>query len=345
MQQLKKEIKMNLMRVCFFGFLMVVLLPSSVFAQEVCKSLLQYGTYDAFDSWSDRERFNFSYHAVCRSKITSYSKAKSASLELGIDIIDVISGALDVGVDEQNFSNMKSQYCSKSYSEASGSSTFMTSVRKASRVLSSSFVDCVTLFRKGFSAHVSQSRNKEAFAVHISYLTDGQSDFSINQVSAQPTEIECAQDEHLASHQNPIERIGSVTLNCRNLNPEKSFILAVNTNRGSLLGPNGSGVELPGVKETISDIKDRLDRLEPNIVQPNTIAFFLTNQCPVSWSPLSDDLYGRYIVAVREGESIGAVVGKRLDDKENRPVGAHIHKYKDTTFGSTKGRPPYKCCV
>jgi hypothetical protein len=321
----------------FFCVAMLTLVPGTSNAQEICKSLLKYGTFDEFDSWSDKERFDFSYHAVCRSNISSFSEAKNVNNEIGVDIIELIGSTLQRNVTEQNFKTLRSQYCSKSYSEASGSSRFMINVRRASRVLSTAFKDCVTSFRRGFSAHVSQTSDKNAFAVHISYLTDGESDFEIHQVSAQPVKISCAQNEHMASPESPIKRIGSTTLNCRNLEPEKSFILAVNTNRGSLGGANTAGVELPGTEETLSDLNARLDKLELNMVHTGTIAFFLNEKCPESWSPLPNDLSGRHVVIVNGQKTIGAVVGHSLKDKENRPVGRHSHSYKDITFAHING--------
>ena len=304
---------------------------------EVCKELVKFGTYDQFDSFSDRERFNLAKHAVCSTNINTYRSAEDQATSLGVNVIDIVEVAIGREVNESNFQETKSDFCGSSYADASGSSRFMSRIRRASGEISSAFQNCVYSLREGFSAYVTQSRNKEAFSVHLTYVKpQGTPEFKITQFSAQPASIECAQNEHMASPRRPVTRIGGATINCVNKTPDKSFLLAVNTDAGSLTGKGGGGVELPGTEDTISDLKDRLDRMESGIVPTDTVAYFTSANCPPNWTHVPG-LIGRYVVGTAVNDGVGNTVGNALSAAENRAISKHSHRYTDTTFAHPNG--------
>lgn len=297
--------------------------------QDICRSLLQYGTFDSTDSYTDKQRYNLTRHAVCNSNIETYRQARAFEQSGGIDIIDLISAEGQGAVTEQNYRERRSLFCSKDFAQAWSTDEVVQRTRRASRTLATNFVDCLSRV-SGLAGIVTQSRNKESFTISIVYnvASGGENDFNVTQVSAQPVEIECRQMEHLASEQNPIRSVGSRLMNCINKSPEKSFLLAVSTNRGTIRGVSGGGIELLGTADTISDLTDRLQRVESRVVMSGTISFFQLSDCPDGWRD-APELSGRYVVGLQSGGTLGAQVGQALSNQENRPTGKHHHTFID----------------
>lgn len=62
-------------------------------------------------------------------------------------------------------------------------------------------------------------------------------------------------------------------------------------------------------------------------IPSGTVAFFNDRAaCPTGWSP-ADEVAGRLVVAVTEPTAVGQMVGRPLNDRENR---AHTHTIRGT---------------
>lgn len=68
-------------------------------------------------------------------------------------------------------------------------------------------------------------------------------------------------------------------------------------------------------------------------IPSGAVMSFNLRSCPAGWSELTS-AKGRYIVGAQGGASVGATVGTRLNDRENRPAGKHYHAYQKTTIGN-----------
>jgi hypothetical protein len=304
--------------------------------QEVCKVLLAYGTFDSNDTFSDKENFRLVQHLLCRSTITTHQQAVDAQAELNVPIFEVLEFDFGGSVSTATFNTAKESFCQKDYSTASSRERLLVRVRTASQALANAFVDCVTR-AQGFFGYVTQGRNKQSFTITLqNNLPGGNDDFEIQKIGYEPTDISCTKAEHLVTPENPIlVDDGSTIISCRNLKPEQSFQVAVDTNVGDL-GP----VELAGLDETLANLTERVDRLEGRAVPAGTIAWFSASGCPSGWS-LATELAGRYAVGLSSNGTVGKTVGQALKDGENRPTGRHTHYYQDETVGHRQGRDQY----
>lgn len=312
-------------------FLFLLLFHSLAFSlpQDVCKAILAYGIHDTSESFSDKQHYQLVKTAICKSEIDTYDKAIKASKNGGVDIIDVLSLSGSGAIDSRNFAEKKRGFCESNYSEASGSLGSVTRIRKASSVIANAFSDCIKSMQ-GFFGYVTQHEDKEAFSVQLFNKTGGDQTFYLEELSGSPVDIACNNDEHLASKDKPIKIVGSKSISCKNLDPNKGFLLSVNTNLGALEGPDGEGaLQLSGRAETISDLIEKVQRLENRSVPSGTIAFFKTKKCNVGWTRVGEDWFGRYFVASPPLEELPFTVGLALNvkNKESRPVGRHDHQY------------------
>jgi hypothetical protein len=66
------------------------------------------------------------------------------------------------------------------------------------------------------------------------------------------------------------------------------------------------------------------------------VAFFLAPKCPFEggWEPY-EKARGRYFVGINDptSDALGKQIGMSLRDEENRPTGAHTHKFTAFTTG------------
>lgn len=56
------------------------------------------------------------------------------------------------------------------------------------------------------------------------------------------------------------------------------------------------------------------------------VSFFMKKQCPIGWEA-EDNIRGRYIVGLNAPGKLGAIVGNKLNDEENRSSGKHNHDF------------------
>ncbi len=303
----------------------------SAFAQphEICRAIVDYGTYDYSNSFSDKQSFSVARYAACDLKIETYQAARQFAGSGGVDIIDLLGAEGSHDVNEKNYKQLREQFCALDFSAASGSDARIRSFRKASTTIANAFVDCVTQL-SGFFGYVTQSRNKEAFSISLQNVSEGDPTFLVNEISAQPAKIQCSQDAHLATPEKPITVVGSRVIACRNMTPKKSFLLAVNTSEGSVRGPGRTGIELAGTEETIADLVERVEKLEGRMVPSGTVAFFATPDCPSQgWKRVASQWEGRYLTTAQGGSPTPNLVGKALNVGENRSTGMHTHGYMD----------------
>jgi hypothetical protein len=295
-------------------------------AQEVCKALLAYGTFDSNDTFSDKENFRLVQHLLCRSTITTHQQAVDAQAELNVPILEVLEIDFGGSVNTATFNTAKESFCQKDYSTASSRESLIVRVRKASQELANAFVDCVTR-AQGFFGYVTQGRNKQSFTITLQNNVPGENRFNIEKIGYEPTDISCTRGEHLVTPDNPITVTGSTIISCRNLKPEQSFQVAVDTSINDL-GP----VELAGLDETLANLTERVDRLEGRAVPTGTVAWFNAQGCPAGWSR-ADELAGRYAVGTPPGGQVGLTVGQALVNGENRPTGDHSHVVPESLIG------------
>jgi len=65
----------------------------------------------------------------------------------------------------------------------------------------------------------------------------------------------------------------------------------------------------------------------------HSVVAFNLSACPEGWKYYSPS-EGRYIVGLYIGGSLGAVVGNKLVNEENRPTGDHQHNYLDSDLSA-----------
>ncbi len=305
---------------------------------EICKSIVGYGTFDSSDTYTDSERFKLSQHVLCSSSTSTYASAKNSETSLGIPITETLSAAFGKNVGENNFNEARNKFCQLDYTTASSSYYLFQKIRSASSRISRSFNDCVTevIRKQGFFGYVTQSRDKRAFSINLTYRSNADVDYKLLDISSRPGKLECDRAAHLASPEQPLELKGSVTLLCEPSDPDQTFLIAINTDKGDVTGPDGEPIELVGRLETLRDLQSRLTAVESKVTPRNQVAFFNHEECPQGWSRYHK-ADGRYVLGQQENGELEAVVGSPLSDKENRVVGKHQHNFEDTTFAHPNG--------
>ncbi len=305
---------------------------------SICESIIKYGAQDSFDSFSDNQRVNLAKYVVCQEKVSTYKQTQDIGFSLGIPIEETMGAALGFDVSESNYSFARSKFCSSDFSYSTASNRSLISVRQFSKSVGDALQTCVSKYYKGFSASVSQSKDKKSFSIRLQYdaPSGGSNAFELQELSAKPSVIECAQGEQKATKGRPIKIAGSKVIVCQNKSPDQSVLLAINTSVGSAAGPSGAGIELSTTVETLTDLKNRLDRLESSVIPSGTIAYFNAKDCPPAWNR-ADELTGFYPVGLNPNnrDAVGAKVGTGLSNLENRPAGRHSHTYPEEhmTYG------------
>lgn len=95
------------------------------------------------------------------------------------------------------------------------------------------------------------------------------------------------------------------------------------------------GTTLGEARREIQTLQQRVASLEQRVVEvavpTGAIAYFGNSECPVGWSRALE-LNGRYAVAVADNTKnyVGTTVGAPLEGPEDRPAGAHTHRFDDT---------------
>jgi hypothetical protein len=261
--KLTRESKMNSKFAVLIALLAVN--PSAALAlpQDICKELTAQGTFDSTGTYTDKQNFELVHAILCSSKFEEYNDAKSLESNANVNIFDVLSASGGEQITATNYRKIRSNYCSSNFSTFSNSDSMITQSRTASRVIATSFVDCVRSLA-GFFGYVTQSSNKEAFAIHVQLKSEGDPKFYVTEISAQGSEIACNQDAHKATPKpaSRIEVVGTREFNCVNKDPRKSLLLVVNTTAGSVSAAGRAGIELLGTDATLADLTERVQRLE-----------------------------------------------------------------------------------
>ena len=320
-------------------------LPAYAEAQsiEVCKAVTSFGTYDTANIFTNKQKLNQTKNVVCSKSMETYSSAKAASLDIGLDVVSVFDAAFGGSTTTKNYSQRRLEYCKLTYANANASLRLSESYKEASEVISNAFNQCIFLItrQQGFLGYVVQSRNRDAFSIHLSYNTRANNVFKLEGIEAAPSGVTCTRREHKATKAQPIEITGSQTILCKPNQPGDSILLAVNTSVGDIRGPGGSAIELPGTRETLADIQERVEAMEGRLVKPQSIAFFASTSCPFGWEKY-EEMAGRYVVGLPPGGRLLRRVGKPLSDGENRATGRHAHGYSPVAFeyGAKHGGQP-----
>ena len=293
---------------------------------EICRSIVQYGTFDVFNNFTDQQDFSVTRHLVCRDSMTKFDSARSIETTLNIPITETLRAAFGQDVNESNYREAREKFCLLDYAQASSSDQAISQIRKASATISQAFNKCIfdLSSQNGFFGYITPGRDKAAFAVNISYRTNADQTYNLTGISSVPVEIECSNNEQDASRENPVALNGTQTILCKSTDPNKSLLIAVNTDKGDIRGPDGSAIQLAGRDETLSDLQRRVTALESRAVQSGEVAYYATPKCPSGWSDYAR-AEGRYVVGLAPTGNLGEMVGRELAPKENRAVGRHRH--------------------
>lgn len=278
------------------------------------------------------------HNAVCRSQVETYQDARKVETDLGLSIVDFLDGTVGGNLDESSFRSVKDQFCALDFSTASSTDRAILSVRRASATLANAFTDCVTR-AQGFFGWVTQTKDRRAFAIELRYVVDGDNRFAVEEISYAPTSIKCKRDAHLATREQPYLAIGSASIGCENLEPEKSFQLIANTTVGTV-----RAVEIVGLDETLGNLTERVQKLEGRAVPSGAVAWFEDATCPGGWT-LYEKARGRTIVGADNAKNkdarnvlisrwgVGDVGGEEKHQLSESEMPRHHHV---TTLGRSR---------
>lgn len=105
--------------------------------------------------------------------IETEQDAKRYSSEIGIDVFDIIGISGGEKENTKTIAEKKKSFAAQHAADLSAQSLKYSSIKKASPVLSQSFVECVRILAdvKGLFAAVTQDRNRVGFTIYLSYMT------------------------------------------------------------------------------------------------------------------------------------------------------------------------------
>lgn len=312
---------------------------------EICRNLTAGGLFDDAFVQTDASSFQTTNDLVCSATSSTYSKAKAISADTGVDIVEIVSGSFGLEVDESNYSEARSQFCSKSFAQAMADHALASRIRTASSVLARSFSQCIDTVANadGFFGYIKPSRNRDSFAIIMDKRDQDDQSYKITGITTSPGTATCDGNAHEATRARPYpfgnnSLNGRSTILCKPDDPTQSFLVAVNTDAGDIRGRNNDPIEIAGQAETLADTRDRLAVIERSLVPSGAVIFIEDRNCPPGWRA-DPKLKGRYVVGLQDGGTVGESVGQALSDKENRATGKHTHRvtYNRGRVNRTKG--------
>ena len=312
---------------------------SSASAQQdfdICKTITSFGTYDANNRFTDQQKLMQAQHTLCSSEFQSHDSARSVSNESGVDFIDFLNLSFGSETTSNNYTERRNEFCEFSYSDMRTSTRLQEAVRRGSDAITRSFNRCISDLanRQGFFGYITQSSNKNAFSVHLSKRDGGSNSFTLEGIDTAPINSLCKLNgENLNFPQN---LSGQVTLLCAPDDTDETVLVSVNTSAGDVRGPNGTAVELPGRKDTMSDLVNRITALEGNMIHSSLVAAF-DGACPVGWTEYARGK-GRFIIGANDEFLARDLGGVRSINVQTGDIGAGLIGSKLHTSGGDRGR-------
>jgi hypothetical protein len=296
---------------------------------DACEALTRGGIYDSTSSFSNRQNFELAQDVVCQSKFNTYQDAQSVQSDAGVNIFDVLSASGGETITDTNYRQIREKFCRSNFGTEAQSAKLIESTRTASATIAQAFVDCVSQ-AQGFFGYVTPTANRESFGIFVQKRGNNTT-FDVTEISATGSDIECKDGDNtlVVSSQRPFRVVGAHTFNCRNLDPQKSLLLVVNTTEGPIGKTGVAGIELPGTSDALSDLLTRVEFLEGQLPAKGTIGFFAVNECPKGWLPDTAS-FGRVMVSAGQGQnltlrSVGDTGGEERHTMTQEELFPHTH--------------------
>ena len=281
---------------------------------------------------SDTKQFTYIQKLVAQEKYSSYQEAQSSKLDFDLSIPEYVDATLGTKSDSTNWSTNRQKFLSISVESASLNSRQYGSMKTMSesivRAISNCAVELANLSKSGIFVSLDKwSPDTSIFSIKITRSTSGTSTWNLKglRVNTEPkSDAECWGDGNVdwLKKKYPATVDGSMALNCT----KSSMATAIVSLSNDVDAP--ITLRIPGVGDKWESFEGRLRSLERQVVPSGTLAYFSLSECPLGWE-VSQSAIGRYIVGVSANGELGATVGTRLSDRENRATGKHSHSPKD----------------
>jgi hypothetical protein len=277
---------------CYFLVSQLAIL--AVFMQEahaqssVCLTLAQNLKPDVLIQGSSFEKFSQIQQLVGSSTFASWGNASNSSLSGGIDIPGVVDVSLGTKSNASNWGENRSQFLSMSsqlaYSAGAGNTVISQTSVAALKVIAGCAPENAD--RNGFSVTLNTvSDHRDSFALLLTNRTNGDPNWKLIQLSAQPPDpqFKCndSLEEASSTNQKPI---GTQTLliNCSK-DPEKHFTLGIQTTAGAAQ----TAFTITSVHEEIQKLRDdttaQIQDLATKLDKHGLVVAFAANTCPAPW--------------------------------------------------------------
>ena len=326
----------------------LIVSPLCCFAEGLsnpCQPLLAFGTFDFEGSFTDRQRYDQVATVIRNFSIHTIQQAQQIESSTRIPILDILTVSFGSQINDSNIERAENSFLNEGYGQFVSRDQSASLLRSASAILANAYNECIrSTF--GFSGYIVNSRDRERFIVHLQHTGYETSRFHIISLDIKPPAATCTDNAQNASKQNPFEIDGSFDIQCVKSAPERDLNVVVNTaEHGALQSHDGPTFELPGQKDSLTDIEDRISKLEARGVPAGTIAYFTSPQCPIGWR-FATNVAGRYVVgSLGNGVAIGGQQGKAIDvaNLENRPSGNLAFVYEHTAILAGPATPGHRC--
>lgn len=212
----------------FLPAISLLAVPQAFALDSVCDAILKHGIYDKENVLDFQHKYNLSKDVICNSE------ARSSNYDGSLNYNTITGSASS----EQSYS---SSYCSSDYDEALSNTLYNKIAQKASRVIASSWSDCVREKNSGVSHYIQPSKDPKRFIYHIQYTPGGDSGYTeVRQWAISPeSDVNCVGDAPKKG-----DRITSsgVSLICNRKDSDLAILVIATTTEG---GKNLKSVELP----------------------------------------------------------------------------------------------------
>lgn len=236
-----------------------VLWVAPLAGQEVCSSLLKNGYYDQFNTFSDRQRFQYIKDVVCRDQSMTKEQAMERKLDSGGSYYEVISGFLNLSEQNQSFQTQFEHFCHMSLDTSTASDLLITHTRTVSHDFMEMVKTCFDGQTSGYHAIFTPAGNLDGFTIQmINKGSNGQGDTTITVKgivgAGQP--VSCAPSPNGTF-------LSGTTFNCTK-SADKTMLVTMNTNRGGdkTWVAAGKDTVIPDMQNQLQALSDKVRALE-----------------------------------------------------------------------------------
>ena len=224
-------------------------------AQEVnaCTILASRLPQDVLIQGSDLQVFKKYQSLIASEQFRDFATASSQKLDLGINVVEYVSGTLGTKSDSSTWDKDWQKFVSMQDSDFQLSSTARTELRTTNERVIRDIVSCNNSNAFGLHNALSVTGDRNSFVISATYRTDGPSDWSINEITLSPADAG-ATCQNVSPLPKQIHQ-AAITIACSK-DPARAVQVSINTSQGPI-GP----YEIRGIRSDIEVLQQQIDDL------------------------------------------------------------------------------------